>query len=208
MDAVKKTTERYTYGDYCTWDDGLRWELIDGEAFCMSPSPKTSHQILLVALTWQLGNYFQGKDCQVLTAPLDVMLPRGGEAEKEIDTVVQPDVMILCDKAKLQDNGIKGAPDVVFEILSPSTAQRDLLDKLYLYERAGVREYLIVDPDNRTVTAYRRDENRGENPSSLIFSKRAIYRTADVLEFETFEDLKIPMDSIFEKEYFPPASSG
>jgi Uma2 family endonuclease len=195
MGEVRDLKERYTFGDYCTWDDGLRWELIDGVASCMSPSPRTVHQMVLIALGSFLFYYFRNRECQVLTAPLDVMLPRGDEPEDGIDTVVQPDIMVLCDSSKLHFNGIKGAPDVVFEILSPSTAQRDLVDKLYLYERAGVKEYLIVDPDNCTVTAYRRG---GESDPS-IFSRRAVYRTTDILEFETFEGLKIPLASVFEQ---------
>ena len=212
-EAAKTLKERYTYGDYRTWDDGLRWELIDGEAFCMSPGPGTAHQTLSAKLVIKLGSYFEGKGCRVYSAPFDVMLPspsyapaprgqaRTGEdespkSEDEIDTVVQPDIMVLCDMSKLRRNGIKGAPDVIFEILSPSTAQRDLADKLYLYERVGVKEYMIVDPDNAIITAYRR--GGGE-----FFSQRTAYRATDVLEFETFPDLKIPLDTIFEEFHFP-----
>jgi Uma2 family endonuclease len=190
MSEERLLKERYTYGDYRSWHDELSWELIDGGAFCMSPGPGTAHQSLLTNLIVELGNYFKGKECRVFAAPFDVMLPKGEEAEDEIDTVVQPDIMILCDKSKLERVGIKGAPDVVFEILSPSTARRDLADKLYLYERAGVREYLIVDPDNRVVTAYRRGDKE-------LFSKRAVYRASGTLEFETFPDLKIPLDAVF-----------
>jgi Uma2 family endonuclease len=184
--------ERCTYGDYRAWDDGLRWELISGEAFCMSPGPGGAHQTVSMALSVKLWNYFEGKECRVLTAPLDVMLPEGGEPEDEIDTVVQPDILVLCDKSKRRPNGIVGAPDVVFEILSPSTAERDLTEKLYLYERSGVKEYVIVDPDRRVVTVYRRG---GEDH----FSRRAICRADGVLEFETFPDLKIPLSSVFQE---------
>jgi Uma2 family endonuclease len=197
MATAGELKERYTYGDYRTWDDELRWELIDGKAFCMSPVPNVGHQSLLVELISTLHIYFKDKECQVFVAPLDVMLPGGDESEDETDTVVQPDLMILCDKSKLRPDGIKGAPDVVFEILSPSTAQRDLVDKLHLYERAGVREYMIVDPDNRVVTAYRRsgDDVRRER----YFARRAVYRASEILEFETFPELKVPLSSVFEK---------
>ena len=186
--------ERYTYRDYKLWDDGLRWELIDGEAFCMAPGPGESHQFLSITLATELNIYFKNKKCRVYTAPFDVMLPCGNESEDEIDTVVQPDIMILCDLSKLRPNGIKGAPDVVFEILSPSTAWRDLADKLYLYERSGVKEYMIVDPVSKIVTAYRRGEDG-------LFSRRVAYKA--VLEFEIFSDLKIPLDLVFEGMYFP-----
>ena len=197
MSEARALEEYYTYGDYRMWDDDLRWELIDGEPFCMSPGPGETHQSLLVALSSELRVYFKGKECRVYVAPFDVMLPRGGELEDEIDTVVQPDIMIVCDQSKIQRNGIKGAPDVVLEILSPSTAWRDLTDKLYLYERAGVREYVIADPDNMIVTVYRRGRDE-------LFSRRAVYRTSDVLEFETFPELKIPLASVFEEFHFSP----
>ena len=198
MEEARVLEERYTYGDYKSWDDKLRWELIDGEAFCMSPGPGEAHQALLTKLIGKLFKYFDGKECRLYAAPFDVMLPGGDEPEDEIDTVVQPDIMVLCDMSKLRHNGIKGAPDVVFEILSPSTAWRDLADKLYLYERAGVKEYMIVDPVNKILTAYRRGDD-------ALFSRRAAYRASDVLEFNTFPELKIPLDAVFEEFNFPVA---
>ena len=211
MGEARVLEERYTYGDYRSWDDDLRWELIDGEAFCMSPGPGEAHQALSAKLVTRLVTYFEGKGCRVYASPFDVMLPNGDESEDEIDTVIQPDIMILCDISKLQHNGIKGAPEVVFEILSPSTAWRDLADKLYLYERAGVKEYMTVDPVNSIVTAYRRGEDG-------LFSQRSVYRISDVLEFKTFPDLKIPLNSVFERFHItesnladhdtPPSRSG
>ena len=182
--------ERYTYGDYKSWNDDLRWELIDGEAFCMSPGPGTMHQALLVKSTATLVNCFEDKECRIFVAPFDVMLPKCDEPEDEIDTVVQPDIMILCDKSKLRHNGIKGAPDVVFEILSPSTAHRDLDDKFHLYEKAGVKEYIIADPHNRVMLAHRTDAD-GK------FSWKKVYGADDVLEFGLFPDLKIPLSSVW-----------
>lgn len=183
--------ERYTYGNYRMWDDDLRWELIDGEPFCMNPGPATVHQSLSMRLVIKLGSYFEGKECQVFDAPFDVMLPYGNEPENEIDTVVQPDIMILCDKSKLQRNGIKGAPDVVIEILSPATARRDFSDKLWLYERAGVKEYIVADPYNHVMHAYRRG-------SEGQFSWKKIYGADDVLEFGMFPELKIPLTPLWE----------
>jgi len=182
--------ERYTYGNYRMWDDDLRWELIDGEPFCLSPGPATVHQSLSTRLVIKLGNYFEGGKCQVFSAPFDVMLPYGGEPEDEIDTVVQPDIIILCDKSKLQRNGIKGAPDVIIEILSPATARRDFGDKFRLYERVGVKEYVIADPHNRVMHTYRRD-------AAGLFSWRKIYGADDVLEFGISPDLKIPLNTLW-----------
>ena len=189
-EAARAPEKCYTYGDYKLWDDNLRWELIDGEAFCMSSGPGTAHQFLAAKLFTKLGSYFEGNECQAFFAPFDVMFPKYDEPEDEIDTVVQPDIMILCDKSKLRHNGIKGAPDVVFEILSPSTAQRDLDDKFRLYERAGVKEYVIADPHNRVIHAHRRD-------AGGRFSWRKAYGADDVLEFGLFPELKIPLSSIW-----------
>ena len=205
--------ERYTYGDYKTWDDEFRWELIDGKAFCMgfgpkprkqkslgatderivgiSPGPGEVHQSLSAELTAELRAYFKGKECRIYAAPFDVMLQSGDESESAVGTVVQPDIMIVCDKSKIQHNGIKGAPDVVFEILSPSTARHDLADKFNLYERAGVKEYVIADPQNRVMIAYRRDE-------AGRYSVKYVYGTDDVLEFAMFPELKIPLNPIWE----------
>ncbi|GHS99001.1 hypothetical protein AGMMS50276_21840 [Synergistales bacterium] len=198
MNALTETKELYTYYDRETWDDNLRWELIDGEAFCMSPGPSEEHQALSGKLFFELYGYFRDKECRVYAAPFDVLLPGRDDSGKsvgdEIDTVVQPDIVILCDSSKLRHSGIMGAPDVVFEILSPSTIGRDLNEKLYLYERSGVLEYLVVDPFRQTVTAWRRS---ADSRSPGRFSRREIYEKNDTLEFETFEELKIPLRSVF-----------
>jgi len=143
----KKEEQRYTYADYCQWDDGERWELIDGVSYLMSPAPLRTHQGISRELTRQLANFLIGKPCKVYAAPFDVRL----NADTYDDTVVQPDLLIVCDSSKLDDKGCTGAPDMVIEILSPSTGRHDKLVKFQTYQKAGVREYWIVDPDTRTV---------------------------------------------------------
>ncbi|GHS96519.1 hypothetical protein AGMMS50276_15020 [Synergistales bacterium] len=188
---MRESSDYYTYGDYKTWDDDLRYELIDGEAFLMSPAPTTRHQRLLSDLHRQIANYFHGKECEVFFAPVDVFLPNGDEEDDDdIDTIVQPDIVIVCDESKVREKGIFGAPDVVFEVLSPSTKSRDKDEKLRLYERAGVKEYFIVDPQENIVTAYRRG---GLNH----FSRKTLYGAADTLEFDTFKELKISLAEVF-----------
>ncbi|GHV53184.1 hypothetical protein FACS1894216_10710 [Synergistales bacterium] len=188
--TARKLDERYTYGDYRTWDDGTRWELIDGEAFCMSPAPRPVHQLLLAALSRKLGNHFEGKKCKVFFAPVDVLLSSGDEGEDDIVNVVQPDIMIVCDRSKIRSRNIIGAPDVIFEILS--TSKRDMSVKFELYERSGVREYFLVDPYGKSVTAF------GENNGSR-FSKKTVYSASDVLKFDMFAELEIPLAPIFEE---------
>ena len=147
---LPKEKECYTYADYCTWDDDKRWELIDGVAYAMSPAPTTKHQESGGELYRQLANFLKDKPCKVFHAPFDVRL----NADADDDTVVQPDLVVVCDKSKLDDSGCNGAPDMVIEILSPSSAKRDKVLKFNTYQRVGVREYWVVDPDSKTVYAH------------------------------------------------------
>lgn len=140
---------RYTYADYYSWDDGKRWELIDGEIFDMSPGPGYAHQSISVRLILRLAPFLQGKPCQIFHAPFDVRL----NADGDDDTVVQPDIIVVCDKSKLDERGCKGAPDFIVEILSPYHKTHDRITKLELYRRYGVREYWIVDPAEKSVQA-------------------------------------------------------
>lgn len=154
-----RPAERYTYRDYLGWPDATRWELIEGAAHAMTPAPSRAHQRILVALAGQLYAYLEGKPCQLYVAPFDVRLPRGTEPDDEVDTVVQPDLVVVCDRSKLDDRGCRGAPDLAIEILSPTTAARDHIDKLALYEKHGVREYWLVHPTDRLVMVYRQGED-------------------------------------------------
>ena len=150
--ALKKPayeTRRYTYADYCKWEGPERWELIDGVPYMMA-APSVAHQWALSSLHRQIANFLHGKNCIVLFAPLDVRL----NADFRDNTVVQPDLLVVCDKSKIDRVGLRGAPDMAVEILSPSTADFDKVDKLALYMKAGVREYWIVDPDAQTVAVH------------------------------------------------------
>jgi Uma2 family endonuclease len=144
----------YTYGDYLTWPEEERWELIDGVPYCMSPAPAPLHQEYLVELSRQFANHLRGTACRVYVAPFDVRLPDRDEADEEIGTVVQPDLVLVCDPSNIDERGCRGAPDMVIEILSPSTGSKDQLQKLNLYERHAVREYWIVDPMTRVTRVY------------------------------------------------------
>jgi len=145
-----KKEKRYTYSDYCSWDDGQRWELIDGYAYLMAPAPTQAHQSAGGYIYIQLANFLKGKSCRVFYAPFDVRL----NAFSDDNTVVQPDLLVVCDMSKLDGKCCVGAPDFVIEILSPSTARFDRTIKFDLYKAAGVREYWIVDPDTKTVSAH------------------------------------------------------
>jgi len=147
--------ERFTYRHYKTWPDSERWELIEGQAWAMSPAPKTRHQAILWRLSSELYGYLKGKPCRAFPAPFDVLLPKGNETDDEVDTVVQPDIVVYCVKSKLTEAGARGAPDLAVEILSPSTSRKDQNEKFRLYEKHGVREYWVVDPGNRSIQVYR-----------------------------------------------------
>lgn len=164
MGLPQLKTEHYTYANYCSWPDDTRYELIDGVPYAMAPAPTRTHQHLVGELFRQVATALQGKPCQPFVAPFDVRLPRADEADDNVNTVVQPDVLVVCDEAKLDERGVRGAPDWVAEVLSPSSAKRDLIVKLALYERAGVAEYWLLHPTDRLVSVYRLIDGRYGRP--------------------------------------------
>ena len=154
MAPAIKLEERYTYKDYLTWSDDERWELINGIAYNMSPAPTRWHQELSGDLFKQIAVFLDNKPCKTYAAPFDVRLSAEATTNDDADTVVQPDIVVVCDEIKLDDRGCNGAPDFVVEILSESTAGKDLHEKLQLYERFAVKEYWIVDLWSRTIRVH------------------------------------------------------
>jgi Uma2 family endonuclease len=155
---LEKRDRHYTYAGYRTWPDDERWELIEAAAYNMSPAPGTTHQKIGMFLSYRISAYLEGKPCRVFHAPFDVFLPDPEVAdENDIDTIVQPDIVVIRDRAKIRERGCFGAPDFVIEILSPYTSRKDQREKFDLYQKHGVREYRIVDPHARNIQAYRLD---------------------------------------------------
>ena len=154
MGLPRRDSEYHTYADYCSWPDDVRYELIDGVAYAMGPAPVRRHQGILGEVFRQVANVLAGSPCRPYIAPFDVRLPKADEIDNDVDTVVQPDLVVICDRAKLDDKGCRGAPDWVVEVLSPSTAGHDQILKRALYQRVGVREYWLVHPADRIVTIY------------------------------------------------------
>jgi Uma2 family endonuclease len=140
----------YTYADYLKWDFPERVELIQGKVYEMTAAPSSRHQFLCVKLIVMLSNSIQRKGCQVYVAPFDVRLPGKSKDDKDILTVVQPDICVICDKSKIDARGCLGAPDIVVEILSPSNNSVEINKKFDLYEQSGVKEYWIVSPQDNT----------------------------------------------------------
>ena len=153
--------EHFTYADYLNWPEGERWEIIGGEAFAMSPAPGRRHQQLSGELFRQFANHLKGKPCKVFAAPFDVRLSeRTGLTDEKIDTVVQPDIIVVCDNYKLDERGCNGSPDLIIEISSPSTSKNDLTIKFDLYQWHGVGEYWVIHPAEQTLLVYKLEEDR------------------------------------------------
>ncbi|MDR2178322.1 MAG: Uma2 family endonuclease [Treponema sp.] len=137
---------RFTYADYLEWEGPERYEIINGKAFMMA-SPTVEHQAISGEIYLQLGNFLRGKPCKVFAAPLDVRL--FPEEDHSDDTVVQPDILVVCDSSKLSKGSVDGPPDLVMEIVSPSNTQKQMFLKFEHYLNAGVREYWVLDPEEK-----------------------------------------------------------
>nr|CAA6820231.1 MAG: Unknown protein [uncultured Thiotrichaceae bacterium] len=156
MAEAQKSTQLATYADYAGWPEDEHWELIEGVAYAMS-APERIHQLVSFEVGFQIRRFLDQR-CAIYAAPFDVRLPEKDEVDDDVITVVQPDISIICDRDKLDRKGCRGAPDWVIEILSPSTALRDMDAKRWLYERHGVKEYWIIHPTDRWLMVYTLDD--------------------------------------------------
>ncbi len=159
----------YTYADYYKWKFEERVELIKGRIFKMSPAPNSMHQEVVGNIYLKLGNFLYRNPCKVYVAPYDVRLPRKSKDDKDIFTVIQPDLCVICDPAKRDARGCIGAPDIVVEVLSPSNNKKELKNKYEVYEEAGVKEYWVVFPPEKTMLIYMLIEGKYV-PSRLMVS--------------------------------------
>jgi Uma2 family endonuclease len=159
----------YTYADYYSWKFAERVELIKGYIFKMSPAPNRIHQELIGELYLKLRNFLDKNSCKVYIAPFDVRLPRKSKKDKDIYTVLQPDLCVVCDSSKLDKRGCIGAPDIVVEVLSPSNSKKELKNKYEAYEDAAVKEYWIVLPNEKAMFIYTL-VNGKFTPSNLMAS--------------------------------------
>ncbi|MFN2349579.1 MAG: Uma2 family endonuclease [Thioalkalivibrio sp.] len=167
MGLALRDKAHHTYGDYISWSEETRYELVDGHAYAMAPAPSVSHQQVVGELYRQVADALDDSPCRVLIAPVDVRLPRQDEADEDIDTVVQPDLMVVCDPRRIEERGIRGAPDWIVEVLSPSTAAHDQQLKREIYERHGVQEYWLVHPGDRVLIIYRLQANAYGKPEVM-----------------------------------------
>ena len=182
---------RYTYADYLKWNFEERLELIKGKIYKMSPAPTSLHQQVCVRLTGEMYSVLKGHPCQLFAAPFDVRLPvQNKKRPSQIDTVVQPDLCVVCDEAKIDERGCIGPPDLLVEVLSKRTGRKDRTTKLRLYEEAGVKEYWIVSPVKETVQVFvLNTENR--------YAEAKEYTGKDIIKSEAILGLKINLTDIF-----------
>ncbi len=171
----------FTWEDYQNWPDDQRWELVDGEAYAMSPSPQTRHQLILSSLHAQIYNYLKNKSCKVIPAPMDVKL-------SETD-IVQPDILVVCDPNQIKQTHIDGPPTLVIEILSPFSLRHDRLRKTQLYAKFGVKEYWIVTPYPSLMEVLLL--------SNHAYEINGVFSNEDNLSSPTFSDLNLNLAAVF-----------
>jgi Uma2 family endonuclease len=189
MGNTVRNIEPYTYQEYQKLPEGVRLEILDGVVYDMAASPSAKHQRVVLNFGEVVNRHFRGKGCTPFIAPMDVVL--------DDINVVEPDVFIVCDSNKITEANIKGAPDLIVEVLSPSTGVRDRRSKKKLYQNHGVREYLIASPMEETVERFylKQDGSYGESElfawhesfasllfPELMFDLRVIFEKEDVVE--------------------------
>ena len=186
MPLTQKTEKKFTYADYAAWPDDERWELINGDAYNMTPAPTVTHQKIANNLNILLSTHPKKKaECFVGIAPTDVVL-------SEYD-VVQPDVFVVCDEKKITEANIQGSPNLIIEVLSPATALKDKREKKNLYEKYVVKEYIIVAPAAQYVERFLLEEGG-------LYGKGEIFGPKEVLPMASISDIKIPLWEVFEVE--------
>lgn len=181
-------SKTYTVGDYLNWQFEEMVELIKGKIFKMSPSPRSYHQAISGNLYFELRTIIKKSKCKIFDAPFDVYL-KGIDSNN--DTVVQPDICIICDKNKIQERGCVGAPDMIVEIISPSTMKKDLDSKFHLYEENGVNEYWIVMPEYKIISVYILG-------NSHIYNHLGDFSIGQQVPVFTLNDTNIQTESIFD----------
>ena len=186
----------FTYADYLTWNFKERIELIRGRIFKMSPAPSITHQGISTNISFQFLLFLQGKKCKCFQAPIDVRLKgkpfrKKKLRDEEITTVVQPDIIVVCDEEKLKDNrSVDGAPELVVEILSPGNTRTETKHKFGLYEENGVFEYWMVYPEYKQIHVFVLNEKEE-------YGKPTIYEANENISSTVLTGLSIPMEDLF-----------
>ena len=190
---TQKINIKYTYADYLKWPENERWEIIDGTAYDMTPAPSTFHQRISRRFLTIFENFLKGQKCEVFAAPFDIILPATDETELESQTVVQPDISIICDKNKIKENGCVGAPDLIIEILSPATSKKDMTVKFELYEYHKVKEYWLVHPEDKYAMVFKLDSKTNR------YGRPDIYLQKAKIKVGVLKGLSIKLDDVFKE---------
>ncbi|WP_009035835.1 Uma2 family endonuclease [Indibacter alkaliphilus] len=181
----------YTYADYLTWEIDHMVELIKGKVFRQAAAaPRRIHQEISGRIFFKLYLKLEKKKCKVFSAPFDVRLPVKSKKHQDINTVVQPDICVVCDPEKLDDLGCVGAPDLIMEILSPSNNKKELQNKYEVYEESGVKEYWIIHPYEKTLLVY-----------ALIHGKYVpskLFTLGDHVASKCIQGFVLDLDELFE----------
>jgi len=180
-------TKQYTIADYLSWKFKERVELLKGYVAKMSPAPNSYHQIISAELSRVLFNYFHKKPCKAFAAPFDVYLPNHKNTGQ---TIVQPDLCVICDLEKIEKKGCVGAPDLIVEILSPGNSRKEVIDKYEIYQEAGVKEYWVIYPAEQVLQVY--------SLENAIFVAKKPNAPGDIYESQLFPELQINVEAIFE----------
>ncbi len=185
-----QSDKKYTYADYLAWPEDERWEIIDGVPY-MQAAPTWQHQAISGNFFAQFHDYLKDKPCRVFAAPFDLCIPEYNESDEEISNIIsQPDIVVICDESKLRKTGFFGIPSLIIEITSPSTARKDKLLKFNTFEKAGVKEYWIVEPENKLVNVFFLQE-------SNRYGRPEIFSDEDKIQVHTFPDLVIDLKLVF-----------
>ncbi|MCC5935946.1 MAG: Uma2 family endonuclease [Lunatimonas sp.] len=180
----------YTYADYLTWQLDEMVELIRGKVFRQAAAaPRRIHQEITMILANRFYEFLRGKSCKVYTAPFDVRLPVASRRHEDIDTVVQPDLCVVCNPDKLDELGCVGAPDLIVEILSPGNNKKELQSKYEVYEASGVKEYWIIHPDEQTLLIYLLE---GEK-----YSSSRLFTLGDRVKSQALPGFELDLDDVF-----------
>lgn len=190
--ALSQEKSHYTYADYLVWNGDDRIEIMDGQII-LQAAPSRIHQKISMEISRQIANFLEGKKCEVYTAPFAVRLfEKDTDIPEDVQTVFEPDISVICDKEKLDDYGCKGAPDMIIEIVSPSTLKRDIFYKMNKYQEAGVREYWIVRPIDKSIQVFLLKNG--------AFQPFAGYVCDDVAKVNILDDCFIELTKVFQDD--------
>ncbi|MPW24277.1 Uma2 family endonuclease [Alkalibaculum sp. M08DMB] len=186
---LPKENKKHTYADYLTWPENEQWEIFNGVP-CMQSAPSWQHQAISGELYRQLANHLQGNECQAFTSPFDLRFSDEEKQDEETTNVFQPDIVVICDKSRLKGTGYFGTPTLVIEISSPSTSRIDRVLKFNKYEKSGIKEYWIVDPDGKYVNIFTlQEDQRYGRPES--------YTEEAKVKVSVFPNLLIDLSQVF-----------